>query len=293
MSAPDRTFTISGRDGTEITAYEWPAQGSARGIAQLTHGMGEHVLRYGELAEALNEHGFVVQGQDHRGHGATAGSPERLGVLGESGWAGLVDDIGVLAERGRARHPGLPLVLIAHSMGSFAAQQWILDHSAEIDGLVLSGTAALDLLEPALDLDAPLELATFNAAFAPARTDFDWLSRDEAQVDAYIADPRCGFGLDVPGTKALFAGARALADPARVAGIRSDLPVHVTVGERDPVNGGLALVHPLVERLHGAGVKDVTLRTWPEARHEVFNETNRAEIVAELLGWLDRVVPVR
>ncbi|WP_181784618.1 alpha/beta fold hydrolase, partial [Pseudonocardia pini] len=230
---------------------------------------------------------------EHRGHGASAGSPEQLGVLGETGWAGLVDDIGAVAAHARAEHPGLPLVLVAHSMGSFAAQQWVLDHSAAVDGLVLTGTAALDLLEPALDLDAPLELEMFNGPFAPARTDFDWLSRDTEQVDRYVADALCGFGLDTPGVKALFAGARALADPERVAAIRSDLPIRVVVGDQDPVNAGLALVRPLVDRFEAAGVKDVTLRVWPAARHEVFNETNRAEITADLLDWLDRVVPAR
>lgn len=290
MNEADRTFTITGRDGTVVTAYAWEPDGPARGVVQLTHGMGEHALRYGEAARALAARGFAVRAQDHRGHGASAASADRLGVLGETGWAGLVDDIGVLVAHGRTEHPGLPVILLAHSMGSFAAQQWVLDHSTEIEGLVLTGTAAIDLLEPNLDLDAPLELAMFNAPFAPARTEFDWLSRDTEQVDRYVADDLCGFGLDTPGVKALFAGAHALADPARVAGVRADLPIRVVVGDRDPVNAGLALVGPLVERFEAAGVKDVTLQVWPDARHEVLNETNRAEVLADLIAWLDRVV---
>jgi alpha-beta hydrolase superfamily lysophospholipase len=108
-----------------------------------------------------------------------------------------------------AEHPDLPLVLLAHSMGSFAVQQYLLDHSDEVTAVALTGTGLLDLIEPAMDLDQPLELAMFNAPFAPARTDYDWLSRDEAQVDAYLADPHCGFGLDMEGAKAMFAAARA------------------------------------------------------------------------------------
>lgn len=284
------TFTITGRDGTEVTAYRWEPAGTPRGIVQLTHGMGEHLRRYDRLAAALVGRGFVVQGQDHRGHGATAGTPERHGVLGTTGWTGLVDDIGILLDAGRAAFPGRPVVLLGHSMGSFAAQQWVLDHSGEIDGLVLSGTAVIDLLEPNLDLDGPIDLSGFNAPFEQ-RTGYEWLSRDEAEVDRYVADPACGFGLDVPGSKAMFAGGRVLADPDRVARIRPDLPVLITVGDADPVNGGLALLHPLADRLAAAGVKDVTVRIWPGARHEVFNETNRDEVVADLLGWLDRVVP--
>jgi alpha-beta hydrolase superfamily lysophospholipase len=179
----------------------------------------------------------------------------------------------------------VPVVLLGHSMGSFAAQQWILEHSDAVDGLVLSGTALLDLLEPALDLSGPMDLSSFNAPFEQ-RTGYEWLSRDTAQVDLYVADPDCGFGLDVEGTRGMFAGGRAVTD---VSGIRADLPVLITVGDADPVNAGLALVNPLVERL--SGLKDVTLRVWPGARHEVFNETNRDEVVADLLAWLDRIVP--
>lgn len=285
-------FTFTGRDGTAVTAYRWPAHGPARGVVQLTHGMGEHLLRYDHLATTLAAAGFLVQGQDHRGHGATAGSLDAQGQIGAAGWNSLVDDIDVLVERTHDREPDLPIVLFGHSMGSFAAQQYMLDHSRSIAGLVLSGTAAIDLLEPALDLDAPIDLSAFNAPF-PHRTGYEWLSRDEAQVDAYVADPRCGFGLDAEGGKAMFTRAREVADPDRLAGIRKDLPVHVTVGEHDPVGGQLALVDALVERLRAAGLTDVTVTVWPDARHEIFNEVNRDEVEAELLTWLDRVVPRR
>jgi alpha-beta hydrolase superfamily lysophospholipase len=285
-------FTFTGRDGTVITAYRWEPSSAPRGVVQLTHGMGEHLLRYDHLATTLAAAGFLVQGQDHRGHGATAGSPDAFGVLGPDGWNSLVDDIDVLVERTHTRMEDLPVVLFGHSMGSFAAQQYLLDHSGRIAGLALSGTAAIDLLEPALDLDAPIDLSAFNAPFVH-RTGYEWLSRDDTQVDAYVADERCGFGLDVEGGKAMFARARELADPDRLAGIRKDLPIHVMVGELDPVNGQLALVNALVERLQNAGLTDVTLTVWTDARHEIFNETNRDEVEADLLAWLYRVVPAR
>ncbi|MFC4948871.1 alpha/beta fold hydrolase [Pseudonocardia sp. GCM10023141] len=285
------TFTFDGRDGTTVTAYRWEPGGDARAVVQLTHGMGEHVLRYGHLADALTGAGFLVVGQDHRGHGASAASPAEQGQIGADGWAGLVDDIDVLVGRSHDEHPDLPLVLLGHSMGSFAVQQYLLDHSEDVTAAVLTGTAALNLLEPALDLDKPIDLAMFNAPFAPARTDFDWLSRDESQVDAYIADPGCGFGLDTAAGKALFAGARDAGDPARLAAIRPDLPLYIAVGDKDPVNGQLALVNALVDRYQVAGLTDITLVTYPDARHEIFNETNRAEVEAGLIAWLDQVVP--
>jgi len=285
---PWSTFSYTSADGTRIAAYRWDPAGRPRAAVQLTHGMGEHAQRYDHVARALNEAGFVVYGQDHRGHGANA-DPGGLGDLGKGGWPGLVDDIGLLSAVIRAEHPGLPLILLGHSMGSFAVQQYILDHSDEIDGVVLTGTAAIDLLEGALDLDQPIDLSLFNAPFQPARTDYDWLSRDEATVDAYVADPRCGFGIDTDSARAMFAGARRGADPAQVARIRSSLPVYIAVGEADPVNGGLALLTPLTERYEAAGLTDVTVRTYPGARHEILNETNRDEVIAELTSWLDRV----
>jgi alpha-beta hydrolase superfamily lysophospholipase len=288
---PLSELTYKSADGTQIVAYKWEPEDDRgpRAAVQLTHGMGEHALRYGHVAQALNDDRFVVYAQDHRGHGASA-DPDTYGDLGAGGWAALVEDIGLLSAKIRADHPDLPLILLGHSMGSWAVQQYVLDHSADVDGVVLTGTAAIDLLEPALDLDQPLDLTGFNAPFQPARTDFDWLSRDDAVVDAYIADPACGFGIDVGSAKALFAGARRLADPAQVAAIRSDLPVYIAVGEADPVNGGLALLTPLTDRYQAAGLADLTVRIYPGARHEILNETNREEVIAALDSWLDRVV---
>src|SRR5580658_3130847 len=175
-------FSFESADGVAITGQRWDPDGSPVAAVQVTHGMGEHVLRYGELAQELNRAGFVVYGQDHRGHGGTA-NPGAEGDLGPGGWPALVDDIALLNAKIRAENPGLAVFLLAHSMGSFAAQQYLLDHSADVDGVILTGTGSIDLLEPALDLDQPLDLSMFNLAFQPARTDFDWLTRDEAIVD--------------------------------------------------------------------------------------------------------------
>ncbi len=287
MPTEPTSMHLASPDGTPIAVYRWDPAGAPRAILQITHGVGEHALRYGRLAAAAADRGYVVYSHDHRAHGASAPSAEDLGVLGEDGWSELVRDIGRVGDLARAAHPDLRLGLVAHSLGSFATQQLLLDRSADIDAVVLSGTAAIDLLEPMMDLDAPMDLSAFNAPFQPQRTDFDWLSRDDAEVDAYIADPLCGFGLDLPGGRAMFVSARQLADPERVAQMRSDLPVHITVGEADPVGGGGALVDALVDRYRQAGLTDVTKTVWPGARHEVFNETNRDEVVTELLDWID------
>jgi alpha-beta hydrolase superfamily lysophospholipase len=287
---PSTRFTYPARDGVEIVGYRWDPAGTSRGAVQLTHGMGEHVRRYDAIARAFTNGGLVVYGQDHRGHGATARSDDELGQLGPNGWTELLTDIDLLVSRIRDEQPGLPLVLLGHSMGSFAIQQYLIDHSDRVDAVVLTGTTALDQLEPALDLDKPIDLAAFNAAFQPARTEFDWLSRDEAIVDAYIADPRCGFGLDTDSAKAMFAGARRMADPDQVAAVRGDLPLYIAVGELDPVNANLALLNVLVDSYRAAGLTDVTVRTYSSARHEILNETNRDEVVASILDWIDQVL---
>lgn len=286
MSQQPTRVDFASAGGVTIAAYRWDPQEPPRAIAQVVHGVGEHALRYAPLAEALAARGFVVYAHDHRGHGVTLVDGQDPGVIGADGWKELVADVGRMGDAARAANPSLRLVVIAHSLGSYASQQHFLDHSTEVDALAMTGTAAVDLLP--LDLDAPVDLAMFNVAFQPARTDFDWLSRDEAQVDAYVADPLCGFGLDPEGLKAMFAGTTRLADKEQVSAMRSDLPIYIAVGEKDPVNGDLALLHPLVDRYRNGGLTDVIVRVWEEgARHEIFNETNRDEVFAELFAWID------
>jgi alpha-beta hydrolase superfamily lysophospholipase len=284
-------FRLQGRDGLPIAGYQWEAAGTPRGVVQITHGVGEHLRRYEHVAQALAAAGFHVVGHDSRGHGQTIEPGAEPGVIGAGGWPRTVEDLGVVASLARAEHPGLPLVLLAHSMGSFATQQYLLDHSDRVDAVALTGTGSLDLIEPALDLDAGVSLDLFNAAFQPGRTGFEWLSRDEGEVDRYVADPLCGFGYDIDGMKAVFAGARQIADPDRMARVRPDLPLYIAVGDQDPVNGQLALVNALVDRYRKAGLTDVELHVYPGARHEVLNEVNRDEVEADLLGWLGRIAP--
>jgi alpha-beta hydrolase superfamily lysophospholipase len=287
---PTRIDLPSEGDQT-VAVFRWVPEGEPRGVVQLTHGMGEHVLRYGHLAEVLTGAGFLVQGQDHRGHGATArANGTAPGSLGPGGWPALVADIGRLVDLGRQDVPGVPLVLLGHSMGSFAVQQYLLDHSEDVDAAVLTGTTLLDQIEAGLDTSAEIDLSGFNAPFAPARTDFDWLSRDEAQVDAYVADPWCGFGLDATAGTEMLAGGRPVADPQRLAAMRQDLPVYIAVGEHDPVGGPVVLAQLLADRYREAGLKDVTFRVWPGGRHEILNETDRDEVEGELLSWIEGAV---
>ena len=186
-------FAFKSDDGLEIAYYRWRAPRKPVGIVQIAHGMGEHSWRYDHVAAALNDAGYHVFANDHRGHGRSAPSRESLGDFGAGGWNALVADMVMLTRLARTREGRLPVVLLGHSMGSFAAQQYVLDNSDAIAGLVLSGSAAVDKLN--IDPSREADLTAFNAAFEPARTQHDWLSRDPAAVDAYEADPLCGFGV--------------------------------------------------------------------------------------------------
>ncbi|WP_435973095.1 lysophospholipase [Streptomyces sp. Qhu_M48] len=278
-------FTFTGKDGLTVHARSWLPDGPPRAVVQIAHGMGEHGARYAPLAERLAAEGYAVYADDHRGHGLTM-LPGLPGVLGEDGWNLLVDDLATLTGVIADRHPDIPVVLLGHSLGSFAAQQYVLDHPGLADAVALCGTSAVDELFAFLAAAGGDVMGAFNAEFRPARTDADWLSRDEAQVDLYLADPLCGFTLDAASMAGLAAAATRLASPG---GLPADLPVYVLVGDRDPLNQGLSLSDLAVSRYRDAGLTDVTYRSYPGARHELFNETNRDEVVGDLLAWLARV----
>ena len=276
------TFWFEGRDGQKLFGYRWMPERPVRGVLQISHGMGEHALRYRAPLQPLLDAGIAIYASDHRGHGHT--SPDSLGDFGPGGFAALVDDMAVLTGRIRDENPGKRRVLLGHSMGSFAAQIYVLDHSDLIDGYVLSGSAALDRLE------APKGgLSAIGAGMEKPRTPFDWLSRDEKEVDKYIADPLCGFTVDEAGRASMFAAAAPALDPARLAQIRKDLPVYIFAGDKDPINADLTRLMPLVERYRALGL-DVATDFYPGGRHEMLNETNRAGVVAKLQSWIERVI---
>ena len=285
MATLERRFRFTGADGAPIAGFRWiDDRVTPHAVLQVAHGMGEHARRYMAPLEPLIAAGWVVYADDHRGHGLTASGPDALGDFGENGAELVAEDMHKLTSLARAEHPDLPRILLGHSLGSFFAQAYVFDHSRAIDGLVLSGTAAFgDRTGPQRRLD---EIGLDGEA---PRTPFDWLSRDPAEVDAYIADPLCGFSRKPAGDGAFARVAARLRDPAEIAKIRKDLPIYIFVGDQDPVNQDLALLAPLLDRYRDAGLTDLTVKVYPGGRHEMLNEINRAEVVAELMAWLQRV----
>ncbi|MFJ8435526.1 alpha/beta fold hydrolase [Kitasatospora sp. NPDC094019] len=277
-------FTLPSPGGIRLHVRTWAPEGPARAVVQIAHGMGEHSGRYARLADALTAVGCAVYAGDHRGHGLTMHAGR--GRLGPDGWNELVADLARITAVAERRHPGAPVVLLGHSLGSFAAQQYTLDHAARLSGLALFGTTALDHLARGLTGTGPQLLAALNEPFRPARTPADWLSRDADAVDAHLADPLCGFTLDAAGLAGLVAAAPRLTDPSWV---RPDLPVAVFAGEDDPLTAGLVPADLVARRYQHVGFTDVVHHSYPGARHELLHETNHEEVTADLLAWLARV----
>lgn len=280
----ESTITVDSVDGIEIQTYLWEPESDPRAVVQLQHGLGEHAGRYRRFGEALTRAGYVVYAPDARGSGRTARGA--YGHWGRDGWPGWVEDLNQLNRRIRADRQGLSVALVGHSMGSFASQQYLLNHSRDIDSLVLIGTTEVSGLADMLS--GPADLSAFNAGFEH-RTGFEWLSRDEAEVDKYCADPECGFEtMPFQGIQSL----KRAADPEALAAVRPDLPVLILSGDADPIAAGGAAPELVGRRYRDAGLTDVEVVIYPGARHELLNETNRDEVTERLIAFLDRTVGV-
>ena len=300
------TFSFKAEDGKDLFVYRWlPDEGAPRkAIVHVSHGMAEHAARYARVAEALTAAGYAVYADDHRGHGKTAG-PDDLGWMGPGGFRRSVQDIEQLLVFEKAENPGLPAVLFGHSMGSYFAQSFLVDAGSSIKAAVLSGTGGKPSLIAAAGrlvarverlrlgprgkskLLTALSFEEFNKAFRPNRTAFDWLSRDDAEVDKYIADPLCGFPVTTQLWVDLLDGLGHISSPAQQAKIPHDLPVYVLCGSEDPVGEQTRSVQQLLSAYGRVGLADVTHKFYPSGRHEVLNETNRDEVTRDLVAWLD------
>ncbi len=275
MAVIEQRFRYEGADGTGLAGFRWSGAAKPKAVLQLAHGAGEHAGRYRGPLAPLVEAGWLIYAADHRGHGQTGGM-SHLGDFGPGGAAAAVDDMAVLSRRARAENPGLPLVLLGHSMGAMFSQAYLLDHSELIDALVLSGTAGPGRIDP----------KTFNDGYPNPRTAYDWLSRDPAEVDAYLADPFCGINFTKESNASFAALREREATPEALAKVKAGLPIYVLVGDEDPINQKLARLTPLIDAYRAAGL-GVDLKVYPGGRHEMLNETNRDEVVGDLLGWLD------
>jgi len=300
------TFTLATADGVSLFVYRWLPDGPPKAVVQIAHGLAEHAARYARVAEALTRAGYAVYADDHRGHGRTAQTPDDLGFFAErDGWQKCIDDLWLINRRIAADHPGVAIVLLGHSLGSFMVQYFISEHGDALAAAVLSASngkpppiAPIGLLLARLErlrlgqrghspVMQALFFGAFNKPFKPARTPFDWLSRDTAEVDKYIADPLCGFESTVQLYIDLLEGLRETANPSRQTRIPKDLPIYIFNGSRDPVSDNIG---QLIEAYRAGGIRLVVHKVYPDARHETLNETNRDAVTRDLIAWLDGAV---
>ena len=282
-------FDLTSTDGLRITCARWSNRKPPRGVLQIAHGMGEHIGRYQALIEELVHAGLVVYGNDHRGHGRTARSRSELGDFGSGGFDLMVEDMVRLSFKIRDENPGQPLILLGHGMGSFAAQQHAFKYSDLIDGLVLSGSGILDGLA-SLGWSAQPGENFLNAAFMPARTPFDWLSRDPEVADAFMRDPLCFGKLQPASMKSFLSAAPKLANPRQLHSIRRALPIYLFSGSEDPVGQQLKGVRILIGRYRRAGLSNISHHFYAGGHHEMLNEINTAEVRTNLLLWISSIL---
>ena len=286
---PSAEFNFTSSDGLRVACFRWDSRGPLRGVIQIAHGMGEHIGRYLETIEALISAGLMVYGNDHRGHGRTVSSAKQFGDFGDGDFDSLVEDMLSLSRIAKDENPNLPFILFGHSLGSFAAQQYVLDHSREIDALILSGSGALDGLAQLLT-STPVSSDVLNANFEPARTPFDWLSRDTRVVDAFMNDPLCFAELQPQAFASFLGAASELSDPLRLRDIRDDLPIYLFSGSEDPVGQQLEGLALLIHRYQKAGLYDISRDFYLGGRHEMLNEINREEVRERLLAWISSIL---
>ena len=305
-------FYFDSRDGkSRIHAVRYRPEdtGQVRCVLQVVHGMAEYAERYEEFAAYLVERGFVVTGDDHLGHGKSVGQGGKQGYFCEQDPATvLVRDVHRLKKLTEELYPGVPYVLMGHSMGSFITRNYLCRYGTGISGAVIMGTgmqpkAVLDMARLVAGIQKlfcgsghvsrlldRLAFGGYGRGITDRRTAFDWLSRDRERVDRYIADPMCGFTFTVNGFGALFELVLRLYSPENLAAVPRELPVFMVSGDADPVGDYGKGVRRAYDSLVGAGLTDIRLKLYPGGRHELLNETNRSQVMQDICRWVEENV---
>lgn len=295
----------------DIHAVVWRPEGDVRAVLQISHGMVEYVNRYEELAGYLTARGILVAGSDHLGHGQSVMSEEEWGFFASGDASGkVVRDLHTLTMRMRREYPGVPYFLLGHSMGSFMARRYAMTYGEEIDGAVLVGTGN----QPALQVHFGKAFVSFlgiifgerhksrlvnfrmfalyNRRIRPARTKYDWLSRNTENVDRYRRDKACTFLFTLNGYKTLFSTILYIENPVNIRMIPAKLPILLLSGEEDPVGNYGRAVKQVYAIYKKRGIKDLSIRLYPGDRHELLNESDRHEVYEYLYQWLNRHISV-
>lgn len=309
MRAAD--FTFQTVDGAKLHVNGW-AVDEPKGVVQVLHGMAEYGSRYARLAAALADAGYTTYAHDHRGHGKSIQEGQVPGHMADhDSWNQIVEDAHGVNREIAKRHPGVPIIILGHSMGSFVAQQLLYEHPSDMVAMGLSASngkppaiaavakliARIERMRVGQRNSSPLlqklTFGDYNKKFAPNRTDFDWLSRDPDEVDIYVADPLMGFAVTTQTWIDMIDALGSIADRKNVSRVPKDMPLYLFAGDRDPVGNEGKGMRNLRDAYKRAGVFDVRLKLYPGGRHEMLNEINRDEVTRDFIAWCDEVIASR
>ncbi len=282
--------------------------GAVKGVVQIAHGMAEYSNRYAQFALELCRRGYAVYINDHLGHGQSVSGEEALGFFGDNGAESLVEDMKTLSDIARQEYPNVPFFLFGHSMGSFLARKYTAKYGHMLDGAIYCGTsgpnAAVGMGVLLADTIIKSEGQMYRSKFLDSvafgaynrktakNTPFDWLSRDEREVEKYMHDKLCGFMFTVNGFQTLFGLLKEVSAKVWYNTVPAALPVLLIAGDKDPVGDYGKGVREVYKTLRKTGHTNVMMKLYPEARHELLNELNRGEVMEDVLGWLDARLPV-
>ena len=296
-------FTFPSKDGIhKCHVSQWTPDDKPRAVVQIVHGVADYAGRYDHFARYLADHGFVVCGEDHLGHGKTV-DDGKYGYFGKKdGWTLVTADVRQLRVLMGEKYPGIPYFLLGHSMGSFLSRTYLCAYPGTVDGCILSGTGqekpaivaagkAVSSVVCALrgpDAVSPLSLGSYNKQFAPNRTTADWICRDEAVVDAYLKDPFCTFEPTAGLVRDMMGGLQYISSEEALSQMDPSTPVYLFSGDRDPVGANGEGVKKVYGFFKDHGTADLTMKLYPGGRHEMLNEINKGEVFADVLAWLEK-----
>ncbi|MBP3702189.1 MAG: alpha/beta fold hydrolase [Lachnospiraceae bacterium] len=278
-----------------------------KGIVQISHGMIEHIGRYGETAEYLAEHGYVVIGHDHLGHGKTAADEAEWGYFpgGNPGHI-LVEDLHRVTLMAKEKFPGLPLFLLGHSMGSLISRRYLMTYGGELAGLLILGTGRMGritlffgnlliklliLLKGEKHHSMLTELIIFGAynnRFSDNRFGKEWLTKDQEKLKEYVGDKACCFTFSLNGVAMLVEMMKFIQKKKHIQRIPKEVPVIFMAGTEDPFGEFGRGVNQIYETYRKLGLNDICVQMYDNDRHEILNETDRQEVFGDIAGWLDR-----
>ena len=304
----DFTFESSTGKNT-IHALKCLPADKPRAIVQIAHGIAEHIDRYRDFMAFLADNGYLAVGNDHLGHGKTIQDPKDQGFFAESnGWDYVVADMNRLHDIIAAQYPDVPYVFFGHSMGSFLTRTYLIKHPDKYDAAIISGTGhqakpmvigGYMMASLAVRKEGPravgyklndIAFGSYNKGFENPRTIYDWLSRDPAVVDKYAADPLCGFVATVSLFRDMMGGVKFITNQKNINTMNKDKPIYFMSGDSDPVGENGKGVNKAYQAFCKAGLKDVMIRLYPGGRHEMLNETNKADVYQDILNWLKEKV---